>query len=108
MKEIHKIPLILLIIICGTLFCSFSKNNNETVTGYIHVYGNEPFTYLGIKTADDKLYTISASEEEISKLWKTQGTRIEISGIIIPSKDKKEMNMLKDGKIEVIEWKYVK
>ena len=41
-------------------------------------------------------------------LWKTQGTKIEITGIILPKKETREFNMLKDGKIEVAEWKEIK
>ena len=108
-KHSNKLLVILAVMLCGVLFCSYSKNNNKTVKGYIHVYGNEPFTYIGIETTDNKKYAISAAEEEIAKLWKTQGSLVEIEGIIIPKEgDAKELNMLKDGKIEVSGWKLVK
>lgn len=110
MKKLSKrIFIILTVMLYSLVFCSFSKNNNKTIKGYIHVYGNEPFTYIGIETTDNKKYAISVSEEEISKLWKTQGSMIEITGIIIPpSENVKAPDMLKDGKIEVVEWKLVK
>lgn len=108
MKKKNRLFLILLVLICSNLFCSYSKNKYVKVTGYIHVYGNEPFTYLGIKTIDNKEYEISANEEQTSMLWKTQGTKIEITGIILPKKETREFNMLKDGKIEVAEWKEIK
>ena len=109
MKKRTNRFLVILAVLGGLLFCSYSKNNNKTVKGYIHVYGNEPFTYIGIETTDNKKYAISAAEEEIAKLWKTQGSLVEIEGIIIPKEgDAKELNMLKDGKIEVSGWKVVK
>lgn len=109
MKKRTNRFLVILAVLGGLLFCSYSKNNNKTVKGYIHVYGNEPFTYIGIETIDNKKYAISATEEEIAKLWKTQGSLVEIEGIIIPKEgDAKELNMLKDGKIEVSGWKLVK
>lgn len=109
MKKLNYILIIFLIMICGLLFCSYSKNNNKTVRGFIHVYGNDPFTYIGIETEDNKKYTISAEDEIISELRKTQGSKIEITGIINSKKtDKSEPGTLEDGKIQVTEWKYVK
>lgn len=109
MKRINNKVIIIFLLLSGMLFCSFSKNTTKTVKGFINVYGNEPFTYIGIETEDDKKYAISASEEEISKLWKTQGSLIEIEGYIIkPESEGRQPGMLKDGKIEVLEWKFVK
>ena len=94
------------LIISLFLFCSFSRNNIKTVNGYIHVYGNDPFAYIGIITEDNKEYAIEAEEDEITKLWKTQGTKIELKGTIIKSKKNiLEAKMLKDGKIELAEWR---
>ena len=97
-----------MIVSLSLVFCSFNKNKIQTITGFIHVYGNEPFTYLGIETIDKKQYAIKASKEEISKLWDSQGQKIEITGIIIPSNNQRLPDMLQDGKIEVCEWKFVK
>ena len=109
MKRINNKVIIIFLLLSGMLFCSFSKNTTKTVKGFINVYGNEPFTYIGIETEDDKKYAISASEEEISELWKTQGNLIEIEGYIIkPESEGRQPGMLKDGKIEVVEWKFVK
>lgn len=108
MKKNYKCFFVLLVLLSAVLFCSFSKNNNKTIKGYIHVYGNDPFAFIGIETTDNKKYAISASEEEISKLWKSQGNLIQITGIIIPSNNKKAPDMLEDGKIEVSEWKVIK
>ena len=101
-KKLFPILLIFLIL----LFSSFSRNNIKTVKGYVHVYGNDPFAYLGIITDDEKEYAIITEEEEISKLWKTQGSKVELKGIITkPKKNILEPDMLKDGKIEVAEWR---
>lgn len=108
-KSIYKIIFIFSLLLLSMLFCSYSKNNNKTIKGYIHVYGNEPFTYIGIKTKENKEYSIAAEEKIYKELKSTQGKEVELSGIIIlPEKDGLEPGMLKDGKIEVIEWKYVK
>ena len=102
----RKIAIILGIILCCLLFSSFSKNNIRTVKGYVHVYGNDPFSYIGIKTEDKKEYAIDADKNTISELWASQGTQIKITGRIIKS-EKNEPGMLKNGKIEVLEWKII-
>lgn len=108
-KFANKSLLILMLLIFCMFFSSFSKNNNKTVKGYINVYGNEPFSYIGIETEDEKKYAIKAEKSVIEDLWKTQGNLIEITGLITPNTDAaKSFDMLKDGKIEVIEWKVVK
>ncbi len=104
----NKIVLILSVLCTYLLFCSFSKNNNKTVKGYIHVYGNEPFTYIGIETEEHKKYAISASDEDTKKLRSSQGNLVEITGIIVPSTGERRPDMLEDGKIEVAAWKIVK
>ena len=109
MKRFNFIITVVAILLCSIIFCSYSKNNNKTVRGFVHVYGNEPFTYIGIETDDNKQYALSADDEEISKLWQSQGNKIEITGIITSKKGQgPERGMLQDGKIQVIEWKYIK
>ena len=106
MKTKNNFHLIIILIFTVFMLCSFSKNKLKTVTGYIHVYGNEPFTYIEITTDENKQYSIAASDEIISELWKTQGNKVELKGIIVqPKADYKEPEMLKDGKIELAEWR---
>ncbi len=108
-RSLKKIIYMLSILCISMILCSYSKNNQKSVKGYIHVYGNEPFTYIGIKTADNKEYSIVAEEKTYKELKASQGNEVELSGIFIPpEKDRLEPGMLKDGKIEVTEWKYVK
>ena len=56
MKRFNFIITVVAILLCSVIFCSYSKNNNKTVRGFVHVYGNEPFTYIGIETDDNKQY----------------------------------------------------
>ena len=108
MKRRNTVLIILSVLLCSLIFCSYSKNKVSKVKGLIHVYGNEPFTYIGIETTDEKEYTISADKKLIEELWATQGKYIEISGYIVKAETIREPGMLKDGKIEVLDWKYVK
>ena len=92
--------------ICMLFLCSFSKNNTKIVKGYITVFGNDPFAFIGIQTLDKKEYAIISNDDIYKELWNVQGKTVEIEGNITKSKkDIKEPGMLKDGKIEVIEWK---
>ena len=36
------------------IFSSFKINKNIYINGYVTSYGNDPVTYLGIKTPDQK------------------------------------------------------
>lgn len=104
----NKYILIIISVICCLLFSSFSKNNTVTITGYIRIYGNDPFGTVGIETMDGKIYAVSASDEEIKEIWKAQSKKIEITGIIIKAEKDKMPGMLKDGKIELAEWRVLK
>ena len=86
---------------------SKSQKKLDEVTGLIKVYGNEPFTFLGIETKDGKLYSIKADKELNDELQKTQGNIIEIKGTI-EKDDENTLNRLKDGFLIVSEWKVLK
>ena len=108
-KNIKIIILLAAILLSNILLCSYSRNSIKTVKGYITVYGNEPFTYIGIKTQNNKELKIVAADEEEKELRNSQGKLIEITGIVIkPEKGKIEFESCKDGKIEVLEWTIVK
>ena len=108
-----KKNLLFLLLLCSFGICfAFSKpdkakDNSTTVTGYIKVYGNEPFTFIGLETENEEQYTIKASDEILIELRKAQGRKIEIKGEIEKS-EKFSLNELKDGNLIVIEWKIVK
>ncbi len=109
-KTIIKGIFIFIIMSCTFIsLCSFRKNNMQTVEGYIFIYGNEPFTFIGIKTDNNKEYSISASDDIKKEIRTSQGKKIQIIGIIIkPDPEKIELEGLKDGKIEVSSWKIIK
>lgn len=107
-NNIRKFIILFSILLTGIILCSYSKNNIVKVKGYIRVYGNEPFTYIGIKTENNKEYALTASDDVLKELRSSQGKQIEIIGLLIPKdKDSFELNMLKDGRIEVTEWSIV-
>ena len=74
-KTILILPLVLLMISLGAC-CNCGKNLDETntVKGFITVIGNEPFTWLAIRTDDNKTYILQVSKELKDELWKKQGS----------------------------------
>ncbi len=107
-NNIRKFIILFSILLTGIILCSYSKNNIVKVKGYIRVYGNEPFTFIGLKTDNNKEYSLTAPDEVLKELRASQGKKIEIIGLLIQKDEENfELNMLKDGRIEITEWKFV-
>ena len=109
-----KILLALMLITTSAILSAYSKpiqNTEMTLTGLVKVYGNEPVTFLGLKTDDGREFKIQADQNTLSELQNNQGYKIEITGIVEkPAKIKSEdqaisLDSLKDGKIIVAKWK---
>ncbi|MCI5519558.1 MAG: hypothetical protein MR424_06890 [Treponema sp.] len=109
-----KILLALLLITTSAILSAYSKpiqNTEMTLTGLVKVYGNEPVTFLGLKTDDGREFKIQADQNTLSELQNNQGYKIEITGIVEkPAKTKSQdqaisLDSLKDGKIIVAKWK---
>ena len=113
--------LLSLLLIFTAIFCfSYSKPKHDdsvTVKGMIRVYGNEPFTFIGIICDSGEQYSLKGDKEVLKELRNTQGKKVQIKGL--PEKtEKSEMqnqekavllvpNTLKNGNLNVIEWKLV-
>ena len=109
-----KILLALILITTSAILSAYSKpiqNTEMTLTGLVKVYGNEPVTFLGLKTDDGREFKIQADQNTLSELQNNQGYKIEITGIVEkPAKIKSQdqaisLDSLKDGKIIVAKWK---
>ena len=109
-----KILLALILITTSAILSAYSKpiqNTEMTLTGLVKVYGNEPVTFLGLRTDDGREFKIQADQNTLSELQNNQGYKIEITGIVekpakIKSKDQAiSLDSLKDGKIIVAKWK---
>lgn len=57
-------------------------SSSISVTGLIHVYGNEPHTSLGLEVDDGTIYFIEASKETLAELQNLQGLEIKLIGTI--------------------------
>ena len=82
-------------------------NSSDFVTGRIKVYGNEPFTFLGIVTEDGLKYTLKAEKKVLDKIQNAQGHLVEIKGKIEIEKDNSG-NQIKNSYLIVEDWKIVK
>lgn len=99
MKKI--IPFIFIL----SLFLSFSRSKEISVKGFIKSFGNKPFNYAVIETEKGKQYSIKTDNSTKDELFKTVGSKIEITGILILEDDENSFNFSKDGCIELINWK---
>ena len=98
----------LLFLIIG-IFSSFKINKNIYITGYVTSYGNDPVTYLGIKTPDQKEIGIIANDEIINDLKKMGGTLIEFEGQYADDNEiPAHLKLFKDGVFIVSSWKVAK
>ena len=103
------------LIFTSVLLSAYSKPVKDkviSVSGLINVYGNEPFTFIGIKTLSGEEYSLSASEEVLDQLRKTQGKRITIKASLKENDKNRadtqvEFNSLKNGNLIVLDWEYV-
>ena len=67
-RYINTYKKFILILVIVQIICSFSifaMAKNQSVIGYIQVYGNEPHTYLGLKSQDGTVFTLKASGESM-------------------------------------------
>lgn len=94
--------LVILQIICS--FSIFAMAKNQSITGYVNVYGNEPHTYLGLKSQDGTVFTLKADKETLDEIQKKQGELLQLSGKII--ENKKPLFMGK-YQFEIAEWSIV-
>ena len=102
---------ITVLMICSVALCfSYSKPKHDEsvcVKGYVKVYGNEPFTFIGIVCDSGEEYSLIADENTQKELRKTQGHKIKIKGYkkSVENEDSTVSSGLKDGSLMVIEWK---
>ena len=107
------IILLIAMFVCSSLFC-YSKNsaddeNLKTFTGYVQIYGNEPFTSVGFVTLKHKSYGLKATDDVLLLLRQSQAKKIEITGKLLKRTSRKFLgyNEQKDGSIIVYEWKII-
>ena len=107
MKNKKSICIALLLLASETIVSAFGGRAPETVTGHIKYYGNAPFEFPGIETADGYLYTLQVEENApftIEDIEKEQGFALQFTGTIDKSQGN-GLNVLKDGIFIVSEWK---
>ena len=94
------------------LLCSFSPPQSD-IEGYPTVYGNEPFTFIGIETVpkkeseNPKYYRIVCTDEVEKALRDMQGYVVHIRGRIISGEkafNEYGPDILDDGVIVLSSW----
>ena len=59
-----------------------ATHNMRVLKGYVRVYGNEPFTFLGFRSIEGEEFSLDADNETLAQMRLAQGTLIELSGFI--------------------------
>ena len=105
-NNVRVVFLISLILVSLFGFSSFTKSPT-TIKGTIVSYGNEPFTYPGIKTTKGKNYLVVSSDETKTELLKQQGKLIKFTGYIMKDKEKFPIGALEDGAFKIVTWEVI-
>jgi hypothetical protein len=77
--------------------------NTQTLRGYVHIYGAEPRTYIGI-VSGGKVYAVYPHERE-TELRILQGREIEFSVCFLDIPQGEGSLFLKDGYVTLLSWK---
>ena len=106
----YKLVIIILFFFISFNMFSFSKPHKEITgdvkTGFVKIYGNEPFTFVGFKTQDGEEYRLLADDDVLSLFRQKQGFLIRITGKIEEQNDENTFHFqnLKDGAFKVESW----
>ncbi len=99
-----KIILVLLVVQIFASGVLFAMAKNQSIIGYVNVYGNEPHTYLGLKTEDGTVFTLKADKEVLSEIQNQQGVLLQLNGKVTENKTPLFMGKYQ---FEVDEWSIV-
>jgi len=88
---------------------NIDNSNNENsfvITGRIEIYGNEPFTYVGIVDVNNVAYNVEPSSAA-NELRSMQGNLMEFT-VIFPEEQIKGYGSLPGGTVTPISWKIIR
>lgn len=99
MIELMK-KIILSVLLAGFAFMGFAYSGKTKATGYIKIYGSEPFTFAGITCDDGRQFSLVIEPDTFSKeqIYDFQGHHVFVEGGIIKAENS-PFNSLKDGKL---------
>ena len=89
--------------------CGNSSGTESTIkiTGMVHIYGNEPFTFVGIVNENGTEYAISPRSKE-DELRKLQGHLIEFTVVLLEDTQVYGSLFLNGGTVTPISWEIIK
>jgi hypothetical protein len=88
---------------------SSSANEEKTakITGMVHVYGNEPHTFVGIEDEKGTEYAVYPPSSE-AELIKLQGHLIEFTVIVLDEPKGEGGLYLKGGTVTPLSWEIIR
>jgi hypothetical protein len=102
--ERKKIVLIAVAVVFSGVFACTSQEKapkQENIQGMVKIYGNEPHTWVGIETVEEKIYTVFPPETA-AELRKVQGRLLELT-VVLEGPAKRGI----EGKATVLSWRIV-
>jgi len=78
----------IILILLVFIGCAGTCKSDKTISGTVFVSGNEPFTYLALKSDDDKYYKIECQDTLKKELWSMQGKIVKLKYSDIKKSDK--------------------
>jgi hypothetical protein len=76
------------------------------IRGRVRVWGNEPHTYAGIETTDDKRYAVFPAEKE-NEIRDLQGNLVEFTVVFSEKPQGYASLFLRDGSVTPLSWRII-
>jgi len=97
--KISKLNIIHILLVLGCILSMLNCNSNE-IKGNLYVAGNEPFTYLALKTEEGAVYKLECSKEMEKELRQLQGKILNLEISEIKNFEKVNIAVVKNYKTE--------
>ena len=88
MNKYFVIGITFILILIFGIGCAGACKSDNTISGTVFVSGNEPFTYLALKSEADKYYKIECSDSLKKELWSMQTKIVKLKYSDIIESDK--------------------
>jgi len=83
-----------------------NEGNTAKITGMVHIYGNEPFTFVGIVDRDSTEYAVYPASLE-AELRRLQGHLIEFTVVFLDEPQGYGSLFLKGGTVTPLSWEII-
>ena len=90
----------------GSFNTGLSTENSIIIRGSVRIYGNEPFTYIGIIDQNGLGYSVSP-QSQVPVLTELQGYLIDFTVVLLDEPQGYGSLFLQGGTVTVLSWKII-